>query len=191
MRVALLQWIWLPSRRLLPQSVAQSLGSGAIERSAASNAGTISAEALRRAFGVYLGALYPAVAELRELPPVRQPSPLVALMNRLEPRDVAWAKQREREFRRYGDRHRQNASALAAAVADLQVQAKPDLLRVAFDRANDYIERLGEQRTPELRAEWTSVHAHLMREAHAIDNWVPPEARSSFRRMNSWHATVR
>jgi len=32
-------------------------------------------------------------------------------------------------------------------------------LRAAFDRANHYVERLGEQRTPELLEEWSVIHA--------------------------------
>lgn len=130
-------------------------------------------EDLRRAFGAYLGALYPAVAELRELPPVREQPRLVALLSRLESENVAWARQRQREYRLYGDRHRQNASALAAAVADLQVRPMPSVLRSAFERANDYIERLGEQRSPELRGEWEAIHAELMRGARSIEGWTP------------------
>jgi hypothetical protein len=63
---------------------------------------------------------------------------------------------------------------LAAAAAELQVRPIPDELRAAFDRANNYIERLGEQRTPELLAEWSSVHDDLMAGRRALDSWLPP-----------------
>lgn len=135
-------------------------------------------EDLRRALAAYLGALYPAVNELRELPPAR-PAPRVARwIDSLQPSDAAWARQRRREYRLYGYRHREGGDRLAASVAQLQVRAMPAELRAAVDRANGYIERLGEQRTKELREEWSSVHGDLMRGRQVLDSWLPPRAHS-------------
>jgi hypothetical protein len=94
----------------------------------------------------------------------------------LQPSDVVWVRQRRREHQRYGYRHREGGDRLAAAVAQLQVRAMPDELRAAVDQANGYIERLGEQRTQELREEWSSVHDDLMRGRQALDSWTPPRA---------------
>jgi len=59
-------------------------------------------EDVRRTLAGYLGALYPAVAELRELSPRRELPLLVRWLQRPEPSDVAWARQRWREYRGYG-----------------------------------------------------------------------------------------
>lgn len=139
-------------------------------------------EDLRRALAGYLGALYPAVHELRTLPPARRLPRLVQWIERLQPADVAWAKQRHREYRLYGYRHREGGDRLAAAVAELQVRAMPDELRLAVDRANSYVERLGEQRAPELIEEWSSVHSNLMNGQQALDVWKPPRAKRKKRR---------
>ncbi len=133
-------------------------------------------EDVRRALATYLGAIYPVVNELRELPAVQPVSPLIRWLGRLERSDVAWVRQRRREYRLYGYRHREGGDRLAAAVAELQVRPMPEALQAAVDRANNYIERLGEQRTPELREEWSSVHADLMRGREALDSWTPPRA---------------
>jgi hypothetical protein len=139
-------------------------------------------EDLRSALAIYLGALYPAVNELRELPPARTLPGFVTLIDRLQPPDVAWARQRSREYRLYGYRHKEGGDRLAAAFAQLQVRAMPEELRVAVDRANDYVKRLGEQRTPDLIEEWSSVHADLMRGREALDSGTPPRARRPSRR---------
>lgn len=140
-------------------------------------------EDVRRALAGYLGALYPSVAELRELPPARPESKLESGLKRLERDDVRWVRQRRREHLLYGDRHRELAAKLAAAAAELQVRPMPDALRAAFDRANDYVERLGEQRTPELLNEWASVYADLMQGRGVLDTWRPPGRAGLFERL--------
>ncbi len=54
-------------------------------------------EDLRRALAVYLGALYPSVSELKELPPTRPEPALARWLTRLERDDVRWLRQRRRE----------------------------------------------------------------------------------------------
>jgi len=51
-------------------------------------------EDVRRALTVYLGALYPSVSELKELPPKRPESTLARWLTRLERDDVRWLRQR-------------------------------------------------------------------------------------------------
>jgi hypothetical protein len=47
-----------------------------------------------------------------------------------------------------GDRYRQIASQLAVAATKLQTLPSPPDVRAAVDAGNDYVERLGENRTP-------------------------------------------
>jgi hypothetical protein len=103
----------------------------------------------------------------------RPPRPIERWLMRLGRQDVAWARQRSREYRRYGYRLRELAAELAAAFVDLQVRPMSDELGAAVVRAKRYVEQLGEQRTPELIAEWPAIHAELMRGRDSLDSWLP------------------
>jgi hypothetical protein len=116
---------------------------------------------MRDAFGVFLGALYPAVADLRELPDVDGLPKLAEGYNRLRGERATFVANRRREREIFGDVLRDRAHRVAIAVADLQVLPLPQEAREAVDKSIDYLERLGERRTPELKAEWSVIHAQL------------------------------
>jgi hypothetical protein len=123
---------------------------------------------MRDAFGVYLGAVYPAVSELRELPDVNGLSKVDEAYNRLRGDKATFITTRRRERQIFGDGLRDRAHRIAIAVADLQVLPLPQPVRDAVDVANDYLERLGQRRTPELKDEWGRVHEQLMAAAELL-----------------------
>ncbi len=117
---------------------------------------------MRSAFGEYLGALYASVGELRDLPDTKPPNWLVRSIDAIRGEDATWLAHRRAERWLTGDRYRELAARQVAAVARLQVLPLPPDVRAAFDAANNYTERLGENRTPALKAEWSEIHARLM-----------------------------
>jgi len=50
----------------------------------------------------------------------------------------------------------------------------PPNVDTAVQRASDYVKCLGEQRTPELIAEWGAVHADLMAAGHELRALATP-----------------
>lgn len=117
---------------------------------------------IREAFGGYLAALYPSVAELRELPALRKPDLITKVINAWRGKEATWIAQRKAERRVLGDNYRQVAYQLAGATARLQVLPLDHELREVLKAATDYIERLSETRSPELKAEWPQIHSRLM-----------------------------
>lgn len=118
---------------------------------------------IRDAFGLYLGTLYASVAEGLELPPNRPPTRLDRAVERVQGQQGAWLARRRREYQLSGDRYRELAARLSAAEAQLQVLPLSPGLRGAVNAANDYVRRLGEDRSPEIKAEWSAIHSQLMR----------------------------
>jgi hypothetical protein len=132
----------------------------------------------RRAYGAYLGALYPIVAELRSLPNppdgesdlrnelIRQL--LGALPEGFKDVGARFVELLDSEAARYlrtrravGDRPYETSAALAAAYAQLQVLDLDKHVRTVVSDANEYVIALGTRRTPEQLAEWSQLHARL------------------------------
>lgn len=123
---------------------------------------------MRDAFGVFLGALYPAVSELRELPDVDGIPKSAEVINRIRGEKATYVAIRRREREIFGDGLRSRHQAIAIAVADLQVLPLPSDARAAVDVSLNYLERLTQRRTPELKAEWTVIHAKLASAAETL-----------------------
>ena len=110
----------------------------------------------------YLGILYASVAELRDVPTNKPPNGLDHAINKMRGEQATWLAHRHAEYRLAGNRYREVPARLGAAIAQLQVLPLPPDVRSAVDAANNYIERLSQDRSPELKAEWSNVHARLM-----------------------------
>jgi hypothetical protein len=117
---------------------------------------------IRSAFAEYLGALYVSVGELRDLPPRQEPNLLDKTADAIRGEQGSFIARRRAEYKLSGDRYREVASRLAAAAARLHVLPLSPELDEAVSAASRYVERLGEQRTPELKAEWPEVRARLL-----------------------------
>ena len=61
----------------------------------------------------------------------------------------------------FGDRLRDVADRVAAALATLQVMSLPQEVRDAYEAAADYLERLATHRSSEIKAEWPSLYERL------------------------------
>ncbi|MGE5282562.1 MAG: hypothetical protein ACM3N0_09645 [Chloroflexota bacterium] len=114
----------------------------------------------RRAFAGFLGALYPAVTELREMPPNREPNLLERASDVLSTEQASWVRTR-RALVAMGPHVFGRMDRLAGAMAHLQVLDMPEELMIAVEEANDYVVRLGEDRTPERLDEWSTIHGRL------------------------------
>lgn len=108
----------------------------------------------RRAFAAYLGALYPAVSELRSMPPNRPPNALERAQGKLTDEQAAWIRTRkamtEATPHLFG-----RIDRLSLATAEVEVLDMPPEVLKAVEASNDYVERIGEERTDELKAEWS------------------------------------
>ena len=122
----------------------------------------------RRAFAAYLGALYPAVAELREMPPNKEPDLLMRAIDGVSSEQASWVRTRKgitaMSPHMFGRMDR-----LSAAVAVVQMLDMPPAVMEAFDQANDYVAELGEERTDELRAAWPGIREKLLDAARLLD----------------------
>ena len=126
-------------------------------------------EQMRTAVGDYFGLLVVSVAELRDLPPRKEPNALDQAVDKLRGEQGAWVARRRTEYRLTGDRYRQIASQLAVATVKLQTLPLPPDVRAAVDAGNDYVERLGEDRTPELVKEWAEVHERMVKSLTSLE----------------------
>lgn len=127
----------------------------------------------QRAFAAYLGALYPAVAELREMPPNKEPDLLERAVDRISSEQATWVRTR-RGIAEMGAPFLGRIDRLSAATALVQVLDMPKQLMSAFDEANDYVQRLGEDRTPKRLAEWSAIYSRL----HAANELLRADTRS-------------
>lgn len=123
---------------------------------------------MRDAFGVYLGALYPVVSTLRELPDVDGIPRSTKVINHLRGERATYVVTRERERAIFGDSLRLEQRGVSIPVADLQVLPLPDEARAAVDKSLDYVQRFAERRTPELKAEWSGIHSELTAAAEIV-----------------------
>jgi hypothetical protein len=114
---------------------------------------------LRRAISVYLGALYPAVAQLRAMPDVR-PGALADLLDRLRGETATYV-HTQRQLAAMGSRHMILADQLVAAYAGLAVMNLPPRLRTAVDESFAWMAELGENRSEEVKARWPAIWAEL------------------------------
>ncbi len=106
------------------------------------------------------------MSELRQLPSVPKPWPTDAAVTRLTTLlrgggAGAQMATRRKVYRQYGNRHDELASRLAASYMDLRLRDLPPSGDATVARTADYIAKLGEDRTAELKEESKVVHAAL------------------------------
>lgn len=76
----------------------------------------------------------------------------------------------------------QLAGRFAAAYMDLRLRDLPSSVDGTVERTADYIAKLGEDRTPELKDEWKAIHAALMAsgdELKAVARGSSPKSKDS------------
>jgi hypothetical protein len=135
---------------------------------------------VRAARAEYIGALYVAVGEMRDLPPATEPNWLGRALDRLRGEQGAWLARRAAEYRLTGDRYRQVAAGVAMAAARLHVLPLRPELEAAVSASAEYAEKLGVNRTPELLEQWPEVRTMLLKSgAYLNDTDLRAENRSA------------
>lgn len=114
----------------------------------------------RQAFAAFTGALYPVVAELRDMPPVRPRSRFDTALDRWRDPAQEWVAA-QKAVAKLGGRPHVLGDRLAASFAYIQVLDMPEQAMDAVRAANDYVERLAADRSDALKAEWQAIHANL------------------------------
>ncbi|NLT05159.1 MAG: hypothetical protein GXY03_02495 [Solirubrobacterales bacterium] len=127
-----------------------------------------------------MGALYPLVAELRDMPPARPPGAATRLIDRLRGPDAQWLVT-QKAIVDVGNRPRTLGDRLSAALAYVQVLDMPDEVTQAIAEANDYVDRLSKHRSEALKAEWPDILARLQTAKTALQPWWRPERRRARR----------
>jgi hypothetical protein len=122
----------------------------------------------RRAYAAYLGALYPVVSELRDMPAARRLRFYERWLDQLRGEAATWTLTRRHLRRTVGDRPGALADRLAYAVAQLQVLPLPQEVSEAVAAANNYIERLAEDRSSEVIGQWPELHKRLLAAADSL-----------------------
>jgi len=144
---------------------------------------------MRRSYAAYLGAFYQAVAIIREVPEVppsgptskaeawlraklAEPSSPSWAMGAVKHIDSAvWVRTQERLQRVTGGRLHDASAQVVTAGAFLQVLPLPDEARAAVERANDYLIRLGSDRSPERLGEYAGIYAALRAAGKQMEGW--------------------
>jgi hypothetical protein len=121
-----------------------------------------------QALAAYLGALYPAVGELREMPANKGADPLSKAIDRVSGEQATWARTRKGLVaispHLFG-----RIDRLSLALARLQLLEMPGPVMEAVEAANDYVAELGEERSAELLARWPTIRAELLSAAELLD----------------------
>jgi hypothetical protein len=115
----------------------------------------------RRAFAGYLGALYPVITELREMPANKEPDGLAKMLDRLSGEQAAWVRTRKGLIamspHAFGRMDRLSAAFARVQLLDLSTEVME-----VVETANDYAVELGEERSTELIARWPMIHKDLL-----------------------------
>jgi hypothetical protein len=115
----------------------------------------------RRAFGHFLGALYSAVGEFRDMPPDRAGGLFEKLDSVLTTDQLAWVQAR-RGIARTSPELFGRLDRLLLSVAQLQVLDLPIEVSAAVDDATRYVEQLAATRTTAQKEEWWAVRERLL-----------------------------
>jgi gas vesicle protein len=122
----------------------------------------------QQAFARYLGALYSAVGELRELPPDGPGTIVYDLAERIRGKAATFEQTRKR-LAAMGNQHVERIDRLNAAIAQIQVLAMPSEIVDIVNDANEYVRRLGDERSDEIKAEWPALFERLHRAGETLD----------------------
>jgi hypothetical protein len=134
-----------------------------------------------RAFAGYLGALYPVIAELQGMPPNPTPDLIERISDRLRGEAATYLRTR-REVAALGATQFVRQDRLSAAVARVQLLEMPLRVVRAFERANAYVEQLGEDRTEALKSEWNPILAELHAASELLEPRIAPRWLTAWRK---------
>lgn len=122
----------------------------------------------REALSAYIGALYPAVGELREMPPNKELDLVNKAIDKLSEEQATWVRTR-RALLKISPHLFGRIDRLSLAFARVQVVGMPPAVMDTIEAAMDYVEDLSEDRSPELIGRWPSLHTELLEAARVVD----------------------
>lgn len=114
----------------------------------------------RRAYAVFLGALYATVGDLRAMPANRDGGVFRHLDRLIYTEQARWVRD-QRGLAATAPHLFSRSDRLVGALAVLQVIELPAEVVVAVEEATTYVEELGRDRLPGLVARWPDVHKRL------------------------------
>jgi hypothetical protein len=126
----------------------------------------------REALAAYLGALYPAVGELREMPPNKNVDPISKAIDRLSGEQATWVRGR-RGLVAMSPHIFGRIDRLSLALARVQLLHMPGAVMDVVEEANDYVSDLGEERDEELLARWPAIREGLLDAVELLDERSP------------------
>lgn len=122
----------------------------------------------REALSAYIGALYPAVGELRELPPNKELDLVNKAIDKLSGEQATWVRTR-RALLKISPHLFGRIDRLSLALARVQVLGMPPEVMVTVKTATDYVNELSNDRSPEVIDRWPSLHTELLEAARTLD----------------------
>jgi hypothetical protein len=123
---------------------------------------------LKRAYARFLAATYSAVAELRELPPDSEGSKLASIIEQFRGEDATYVQTRK-TLAAMGNTHITRMDRLNAAIAEIQVLGMPPKVVVVVNETGEYVQRLSDERSDEVKAEWPEIFERLQEGTLALD----------------------
>lgn len=115
----------------------------------------------QRAFAAFVGALYAAIGEFRDMPPNRHGGLFQRFNSFLRTEQAQWV-EAQQGLARTSPQLFNRLDRLLAALALLQVLDMPEEAMAAVEEAASYAERLAADRTPARREEWWDVRERLL-----------------------------
>jgi hypothetical protein len=132
----------------------------------------------RRAMASYLGALYPVISELKEMPKNKEPDLVSKAIEQVSGEQATWVRTRKglvaMSPHMFGRQDR-----LSSAFAHVQLLDMPDPVMDAVEAANDYAIELGEERSEAILGRWPTVHKDLLDASRLLDAQDPKWWRRS------------
>ena len=114
----------------------------------------------RQIFARFLAATYSVVAELRELPPGSEGSVLAKIIDQIQGEDAAYVRTRK-ELAKMGNTHFTRLDRMNASIAEIQVSDLPAEVVNIVNETGEYVQRLSDERTDEVKAEWPAIAKRL------------------------------
>lgn len=132
----------------------------------------------RRALASYLGALYPVISELKEMPPNKKPDLIDKAIEHVSSEQTTWVRTRKglvaMSPHMFGRHDR-----LSSAFAYVQLLDMPAPVLSAVEAANDYMIELGEERSETILGRWPAVRKDLLDASSHLESKEPKWWRRS------------
>lgn len=115
---------------------------------------------MRQVYARFLAATYSAVAELRELPPGSEGTTISRILDQIRGEEASYVQTRK-TLAEMGNTHIARMDRMNAAIAEIQVLDLPPELIAIVNDTGEYVQRLSDERTEPVKAEWPAYFDRL------------------------------